>query len=156
MSTATVVVKSTWLITTCRSNCSRSWKKRSRTKFTLIHTCALTITKLTTRNRHLMTCVCVPHWNWVWTAISLLIKWKRRATCPPMVTLHHILMAQNWLSRNGLAGARKNVTKKRKNCWLKRVIPQTNRWPSTCCITPPICIKSWRLLPLHCGRKTLV
>lgn len=36
-------------------------KKRSRTKFTLIHTCALTITKLTTRNRHSTMCVCVPH-----------------------------------------------------------------------------------------------
>ncbi len=27
----------------------------------LIHTCALTITKLTTRNRHSTMCVCVPH-----------------------------------------------------------------------------------------------
>lgn len=42
-------------------------KKEIPTK-SLIHTCALTITKLTTRNRHLP-CVCVPHWNWVWTVI---------------------------------------------------------------------------------------
>ncbi len=69
-------------------------KKRSRTKFTLIHTCALTITKLQPETA-IQRCACAYRTETRYDRDIIVNKVKAQGDMPAYGYLHRILMAQN-------------------------------------------------------------